>query len=402
MNKNIVLLSFVGVILIVNQIACPALLNALVATNTPSPTVTVTNTTTRTPTTTLTPTETPTPTPIPTPTFTLTPPLLVLAGTPITGLSTPITLENASLVSCLAEWRERAVSDLEWMPEGSILAVANSSTINLYDVDTRQILRTLYPQREGIVDIAVSPTGTWLVSGMLRGSEKEGYASSMELWLGPDWKPLGVLYGSNEGLTSMAFTPNGKFFASAYASHISTENHVDFWNVLTWTITGTLQTGPTLNLAFSTDSKLLAISPDRYAIRIWDLKEKKYLYELPTSFTGAVNALAFSPDGVTFASGHYDGTIRLWDLRTGVPFLTLYTEEVIQSLVFSPDGRILATGGSFQNNLVRLWSAGTGKLLRSLEGHTNGVSKLLFSSDSQYLVSASYDGTIRLWGIRPY
>jgi WD40 repeat protein len=302
----------------------------------------------------------------------------------------------------LVEWHESAVSDLEWMPEGRILAVANPSTINLYDVDTRQILRTLHPQREGIVDIAVSPTGTWLVSGMLRGSEKEGYASSLELWLGPDWKPLGVLYGLNKGLTSMTFAPNGEFFSSAYASHIANENCVDFWNVLTWTITDTLQTGLALNLAFSPDSNRLAISPDRYAIRIWDLKEKKYLYELHTSFTGAVNALAFSPDGVTFASGHYDGTIRLWDLRTGVPFLTLTTEEVIQSLVFSPDGRLLATGGSFQNNLVRLWSAGTGTLLRSLEGHTNGVSKLLFSPDSQYLVSASYDGTIRLWGIRPY
>ena len=402
MNKKILLFSFIVVVFLINQIACSAFFSALVATSTPSPTLTGTNTTTRTPTITLTPTETSTPTLIPTPTLTPTPPLLALVGTPLTDLLAPITSENASQVSGLVEWHESAVSDLEWMPEGRILAVANPSTINLYDVDTRQILRTLHPQREGIVDIAVSPTGTWLVSGMLRGSEKEGYASSLELWLGPDWKPLGVLYGVNEGLTSMTFTPNGEFFSSAYASHIANENRVDFWNVLTWTITDTLQTGPALNLAFSPDSNRLAISPDRYAIRIWDLKEKKYLYELHTSFTGAVNALAFSPDGVTFASGHYDGTIRLWDLRTGVPFLTLTTEEVIQSLVFSPDGRLLATGGSFQNNLVRLWSAGTGTLLRSLEGHTNGVSKLLFSPDSQYLVSASYDGTIRLWGIRPY
>jgi len=402
MNKNIFLLSFIGLVLLIDLTACTGLFSALLATNTPSPTMTGTSTPTRTPTITLTPTVTSTPTPIPTPTLSPTPPLLVLAGTPLTNLLAPITLENASQVSGLAEWHESAVSDLEWMPEGRILAVANPSTINLYDVNTRQILRTLYPQRDGIIDIAISPTGTWLVSGMLRGSEKQGYASSIELWLGPDWKPLGVLYGVNEGLTSMTFTPNGKFFSSAYASHIGNENRVDFWNVITWTITGTLQTGPAFNLAFSPDSNLLAISPDHYAIRIWDLKEKKYLYELYTSFTGAVNALAFSPDGVTFASGHYDGTIRLWDLRTGVPFLTFSTEEVIQSLIFSPDGRLLATGGSYQNNLVRLWSAGTGALLRSLEGHTNGVSRLSFSPDSQYLVSASYDGTIRLWGLRSY
>jgi WD40 repeat protein len=36
-----------------------------------------------------------------------------------------------------------------------------------------------------------------------------------------------------------------------------------------------------------------------------------------------------------------------------------------------------------------------------LDGHTKGVTHVLFSPDSQYLVSASYDGLIRLWGIRP-
>jgi WD40 repeat protein len=325
-----------------------------------------------------------------------------MPGTPLTDQLAPITLENASQVSGLTEWRESAVSDLEWMPGGRILAVANTSTINLYDVNNRRILRTLYPQREGIVDVAVSPTGDWLVAGMLRGSEKKSYASSIELWLGPDWKPLGVLFGLNEGLAGMTFSPNGKFFTPAFTSHNSYENRVDFWNVLTWTITGTLQTGPAFNLAYSPDSNLLAISPDQYAIRMWDLKEKKFLYEFPTSFTGAVNAMAFSPDGVTFASGHYDGTIRLWDLRTGDLFLTFATEEVIQSLEFSPDGRLLATGGSYQNDLVRLWSAGSGELLHTLDGHTNGVIKLLFSPDSHYLVSASYDGVIRLWGIRPF
>ena len=400
--KKVFLFSFVALLFVVNQSACTALFSDLVATSIPSPTLTNTGTETRTPTITLTPTPTSTFTPVPTPTLSPTPPLFALESTPLTGKLPPITLENASQVSGLAEWYESSVSDVEWMPEERILAIANRSTINLYDITTRQILRTLYPQRDGIVDIAVNPSGRWLVSGMLRGSEENGYASSIELWRGPDWKPLGVLFGVNEGLTSMVFSPNGRFFNAAYTGHVSKENHVDFWNVSTWTITGTLQTGPAMNLAFSPDSNLLAISPDNYAIRIWDLKEQKFLYNLYTSFTGAVNALAFSPDGVTFASGHYDGTIRMWDLRTGVPFLTFSTEEVIQCLVFSPDGRLLATGGSFQNSLVRLWSAGTGKLLKTLEGHTSGVSRLSFSSDSQYLVSATYDGAIRLWGVRPY
>lgn len=381
---------------------CCPIFSMFEASEIPTSTSTLTSRPTRTSTNTPTPTETSLPTSTPTPTFTPTPPLLVLENTPLGESLPPITLENAPQVSGLAEWYESSVSDLEWLPDGSMLAVANASTINLYDINTREILRTLYPQREGIVDIAISPNGLWLVSGMVRGSEKTGYSTSIELWQGPDWKPLGVLFGLNYGLTDMIFSPDGETLTTAYASPVSRDNRVDFWSAITWNTTGSLKIGPALNLAFSPDSNLLATSPNRYAIRIWDIKEQKFAFEFKTSFTGAVNTLAFSPDGVTLASGHYDGEIYYWDLRTGVPVLTSKTEEVIQSLAYSPDGRILATGGSFQNSLVRLWSAGTGTLLRTLEGHSSGVSNLAFSPDSQYLVSASYDGTIRLWGLRPY
>ena len=407
MNKAIWVHLSLYVVLLFDLTACSVVFSAFKATDTPTPTPTSTYTPSGTPTISPTPTIAPTPTTTPTTTLTPTPPLFVLAGTPLAGAPlpepvAPITLENASKVSGLTEWHENAVTDVEWMPDGRILAVTNGTSINLYNTQTRELMRTLYPQKEGIVDIAISPSGSWLVSGSRLGSDKKGYSSSVELWLGPNWKPLGILFGVAHGLTNMVFSPDSELFAAAYASPIDGQNHVDFWSAITWTTIGSLNTGPALNLAFSPDNKKVAISPDRYAIRIWDSKEGDYIYTLYTSFTGAVNALVFSPDGLTLASGHYDGVIRLWDMRTGEPFLTFSTDEVIQSLAFSPDGRLLASGGSYQNSLVRIWSAGAGTLLQTLEGHTNGVNKLSFSPDGQYLISASYDGTIRLWGLRPY
>jgi WD40 repeat protein len=326
---------------------------------------------------------------------------LVDAGTPLPPQFAAITIDNAAQVSGLAEWREPTVTDLAWTPDDLLLAVSNQTGINLYDVNTRQIRRSLYPRAEGIVDIAFSPDGNWLVSGSRRGSMEEGYASSLELWLGPDWKPKGVLYGTASALSSMAFPSTGKTFGAAFVSPVTADNGVVFWNDVTWIITGALQTGTALDITFSPDGRLLAVSPNRYFIWVWDLKEGQWLYRLHTSFTGAVTRMVFSPDGITMASGHYDGAVRLWDMRTGELLLTFQTDEVIQSLAFSPDARLLATGGSYQNNLVRLWSAGSGQLLRSLEGHEHGVTSLSFSPLGQYLVSASHDGSIRLWGIRP-
>jgi WD40 repeat protein len=313
----------------------------------------------------------------------------------------PITYENAALVSGLAEWNEPSVSDLAWTPDGRFLTVSTASLVHLYDVPTRQVIRTLYPSLEEVVSIAFSPLGSWLVVGSRRGSEKEGYASGLELWQGPDWKPMGVMYGTTRGLIDTAFAPDNEYYAAAYASPISSQNGLDLWLPYSWTISTTLQTGILQSVAFSYDARFLALSPDRYAVKVFDVDDEVWLIRIPTSFTGAVNTMAFSPDGVVLATGHYDGTVNVWDFRTGVNLLSFSTDEVIQSLTFSPDGRLIATGGSFKNNFVRLWSAGTGELLRTLEGHTGGVTNLLFAPDSQYLVSASYDGGVRIWGIRP-
>jgi len=366
---------------------------------TPSATHLVVRTATATalPTLTLTPAARATPTILPTPT----PLLLVEAGEPLLGNLPPITLESAGHVSGLAEWYEQSVTDLAWVPDTSLLAVATTEHVNLYQLETRSILRTLYPEKPGIVDITFSPNGYWLLVGSRQGDENNGFASSLEMWLGPNWKPLGLIYGSDRALTSMNFSPDSKWFSAAYASHYYSENFVDIWNTLTWTITDTLQTGTALEAAFSTDGSLLAITPDRYAVRVWDFTDRQWAYRLPTSFTGAVTTMVFSPDGVTLATGHYDGMVRLWDVAKGSLLLEFDTGAVVQSLAFSPDARMLASGGSYENSLVELWSSGSGKLLRKLDSQSGGISSLTFSPNGLYLVSASYDGALRLWGIRP-
>jgi WD40 repeat protein len=70
------------------------------------------------------------------------------------------------------------------------------------------------------------------------------------------------------------------------------------------------------------------------------------------------------------------------------------------SLAFSPDGRLLASGGSYQDTQVRPCLPGLARM-QKLEGHSQAVTSLAFSPQGQYLASGSYNGDILLWGLRP-
>ena len=67
----------------------------------------------------------------------------------------------------------------------------------------------------------------------------------------------------------------------------------------------------------------------------------------------------------------------------------------ISALAFSPDGTLLAVGGSAHS--IQLWDMNTSQLRDSLIGHTYSVSTLAFSPDGALLASGSGDDTIRLW-----
>lgn len=119
-----------------------------------------------------------------------------------------------------------------------------------------------------------------------------------------------------------------------------------------------------------------------------------------TGHAGPVNSVSFSPNGKIIATGSDDHTVRLWDVTTrrqiGAP-LTGHTNRV-SSVAFSPDGKTLAT--SSNDHTVRLWNVATHRQINSsLEGHTSAVFRVLFSPDGRTLASASNDHTVRLWDV---
>jgi hypothetical protein len=111
---------------------------------------------------------------------------------------------------------------------------------------------------------------------------------------------------------------------------------------------------------------------------------------------GTIFGAAFSPDGQSLATVGDDKIVRIWEVATGRLVRTMAGHTAtIYTLAYSEDGRQLATGGS--DMTVRLWDLTNGKLLRTLSGHTDYVYAVAFSPDGRILASGSRDNQIRLW-----
>lgn len=125
--------------------------------------------------------------------------------------------------------------------------------------------------------------------------------------------------------------------------------------------------------------------------------------------------LAFSPDGSSILVGGDDRILRLLDVSTAceVTRFVGHTEPV-DSVSFSPDGRLVASGGGLSEDkfvddnwvhvdgndfAVRLWDAATGDELGQFVGHTDWVSSVAFSPRGSHVATGSFDGTVRVWGL---
>jgi WD40 repeat protein len=271
-------------------------------------------------------------------------------------------------------------------PDGKTLFTKSGKARHFWDVNSGKELPWPIGAGKDVQEICFSPDGR-RAAGVTEGG-------LVHLWDIGRGKVIGRYKAARGSWLTVCFSPDGTLLGIAGMP----EKRDSVWDVLAGKELSRLNHAPhSLSfLAISPDRKRLATAIAFYQLSLWDLEKGEAYYSCqPHKYH--IYDCAFSPDGKAVATCGMGGVI-LRDAKHGKEIRRLVISQGdTRCLAFSPDGRLLVTGGD--DRTLRLWDAGTGQLRRQVTGHEGIIWTVCFSADGRRLASGSRDNTALVWDV---
>ena len=280
-------------------------------------------------------------------------------------------------------------------PDGQrAVSVSRGHTVRVWDLATGATLYTLddlHSILSNAAALAVTKDGTRILIAT-------GY-HNLALYDLATGSRLDVLQGHSGAVSGVAVTPDGKTAISS-----SVDNTLKVWNLESQGAFRDFHWGAVCALAVAPRvSRAISASWDS-TLKVWDAEAGTPVSMLVGHAGNMVFGASITSDGKLAVSGGWDTTVRLWDVAGGRAKLVITGKwGRVWAVAITPDGKRAVSG--CEDGTVRVWDLASwrtrllGKPLRTLEGHSEGVTSVAITQNGKRAVSGSRDNTLKMWDL---
>ncbi len=273
---------------------------------------------------------------------------------------------------------------------GQVVTVRGGSTVEVWRTPAGALLRTFEGHTALVGAAALAPDGVTLALG--------GEDGAVMLWDITTGEQLHALDGHADPVVAIAYAPDGSVLASAGAG-----GDIRLWDVASGEQVEVLSemADPATTVAFAPDGKLLAAGAGSQ-VRVWALDRSDealdvtFLAVLPLDWGGAGGALAFSPDGAVIAVGGSLDAVTLWNVEKNLQAKLPGHKMAVLALDFSPDGSAIVTTSA--DAPARVWRLSDGQQMAVVGDGETPSAAARFSPDGR-MIAVDVGGAIQLWGV---
>ncbi len=300
---------------------------------------------------------------------------------------------------------DTVAQSLCFSPCGQMLACCSGTFFHIWNRQTgsKQVINTSSP----VTSLTFSPDGKYLASGHRSQTSPEqdfvlrenNEVCVVRLWNARTLVCTKIFRNDQHGgIFTIAFSPDSQLIAAGGADQC-----IRLWNVQDGSCRITLHGHSSwiYCLRFSPDGKYLASAgEEETSVLLWDLNNFQ-VTALP-GHTESVHCVAFTPDGKYLLSGSDDETICLWDVHHDLTCTVLKGNLCsVWTIACSPDSKTIVSGSRNMegNQVIRVWDLNLQRSVSVIQGHHDYITSLAFSPSGRTLASGSFDCSVRTWNI---